>query len=177
MPQRLVYRADEFNQYDQMIRNDLPYIFFFARKKAYTETKLHVLVTLYPSKNFIGLNWTQVKTLYITRWYQLHNSKTRFNPRKWHSLTMAPSKPKFKIHGKKFLTYINVFSRMPMVRLELETPRLLTECSSHWAEQLKSYCWEGVEFIQLVYCIIIASSCVQVLLGWEVNHSWEMINI
>ena len=38
---------------------------------------------------------------------------------------------------------------------ELATPRLQTECSSHWAIQLKSYCWEGVEFIQLVYCIII----------------------
>ena len=45
--------------------------------------------------------------------------------------------------------------RMPMVRLELATPGLQTQCSSHWAIQLKSYCWEGVEFIQLVYCIII----------------------
>ena len=45
--------------------------------------------------------------------------------------------------------------RMPMVRLELATPRLQTQCSSHWAIQLKSYCWEGVQFIQLVYCIII----------------------
>ena len=44
---------------------------------------------------------------------------------------------------------------MPMVRLELTTPGLQTQCSSHWAIQLKSYCWEGVEFIQLVYCIII----------------------
>ena len=44
--------------------------------------------------------------------------------------------------------------RMPMVRLELATPGLQTQCSSHWAIQLKSYCWEGVEFIQLVYCII-----------------------
>ena len=45
--------------------------------------------------------------------------------------------------------------RMPMVRPELETPGLETQCSSHWAIQLKSYCWEGVEFIQLLYCIII----------------------
>ena len=45
--------------------------------------------------------------------------------------------------------------RMPMVRLELATPGLQTQCSSHWAIQRKSYCWEGVEFIQLVYCIII----------------------
>ena len=44
--------------------------------------------------------------------------------------------------------------RMPKVRLELATPGLQTQCSSHWAIQLKSYCWEGVEFIQLVYCII-----------------------
>ena len=44
---------------------------------------------------------------------------------------------------------------MSMMGLELTTPRLQTECSSHWAVQLKSYCWEGVEFIQLVYCIII----------------------
>ena len=42
-----------------------------------------------------------------------------------------------------------------MVRLEPATPGLQTQCSSHWAIQLKSYCWEGVEFIQLVYCIII----------------------
>ena len=44
--------------------------------------------------------------------------------------------------------------RMLMVRLELATPGLQTQCSNHWAIQLKSYCWEGVEFIQLVYCII-----------------------
>ena len=45
--------------------------------------------------------------------------------------------------------------RMPKVRLELATPGLQTQCSSHWAIQHKSYCWEGVQFIQLVYCIII----------------------
>ena len=44
---------------------------------------------------------------------------------------------------------------MLMMGLELATPRLQTVCSSHWAIQLKSYCWEGVKFIQLVYCIII----------------------
>ena len=48
--------------------------------------------------------------------------------------------------------------RMPMVRLELATPGLQTQCFSHWAIQLKSYCWEGVEFIQLVYCIFICLS-------------------
>ena len=42
-----------------------------------------------------------------------------------------------------------------MVRLELATPGLQTQLSSHWAKQLKSYSWEGVEFLQLVYCIII----------------------
>ena len=72
--------------------------------------------------------------------------------------------------------------RMPMVRLELATPGLQTQCSSHWAIQLKSYCWEGVEFIQLVYWIIIYLSFLNcdwhlISLGWEVNHSWEMINI
>ena len=36
-----------------------------------------------------------------------------------------------------------------MVRLELAIPGLQTQCSS------QSFCWEGVEFIQLVYCIII----------------------
>ena len=41
--------------------------------------------------------------------------------------------------------------RMPMMGHELATPRLQTECSSHWAIQLKSYCCEGVDFIQLVY--------------------------
>ena len=42
-----------------------------------------------------------------------------------------------------------------MVKLELATPGLQIQGSSHWAIQLKSYCWEGVEFILLVYCIII----------------------
>ena len=45
--------------------------------------------------------------------------------------------------------------RMPVVRLELATPGLQTQCSSHWAKQLKRYCREGVEFLQLVYCTII----------------------
>ena len=45
-----------------------------------------------------------------------------------------------------------------MMGLELATPRLQTECSSHWAIQLKSYCWEWVEFIKLLYCIIIILS-------------------
>ena len=38
-----------------------------------------------------------------------------------------------------------------MVRLELATLRLQTERSSHGANKLKSYCWEGAEFIQWVY--------------------------
>ena len=45
--------------------------------------------------------------------------------------------------------------RMLMVRLELANLGLQTQCSSHWAIQLKSYCWEVVEFIQLLYYIII----------------------
>ena len=45
--------------------------------------------------------------------------------------------------------------RMTKVRFELATPGLQTQSSSHWAIQLKSYCCEGVEFIQLVYCVII----------------------
>ena len=59
---------------------------------------------------------------------------------------------------------------MPMLRLELATPGLQTQCSSHWALQLKSYCWEGVEFIQLVYCIIIYLSFLNCdwLPVWEV---------
>ena len=45
--------------------------------------------------------------------------------------------------------------RMPVMGFELATPRLYTGCSSYWAKQLKSCCWEGVEFVQLVNCIII----------------------
>ena len=57
---------------------------------------------------------------------------------------------------QKLLVPVEKFTvRMPKVRLELATPGLQTQCSSDWAIQLKSYCWEGVEFIQLVYCIII----------------------
>ena len=37
-------------------------------------------------------------------------------------------------------------ARMPMTGLGLATSRLWTECSSHWAKQLKTYCWEGVAF-------------------------------
>ena len=42
-----------------------------------------------------------------------------------------------------------------MVKVLLAPPGLQTQSSSHSAIQLKSYCWEGVEFIQLVYCTII----------------------
>ena len=56
---------------------------------------------------------------------------------------------------QELLVPVEKFSvRMPMMGLELASPRLQTECSSHWAIQLKSYFWEGVEFIQLVYYII-----------------------
>ena len=56
----------------------------------------------------------------------------------------------------ELLVPVEKFSlRMPMMGHESATPRLRTECSSHWAIQLKSYCWEGAEFIQLVYCIIL----------------------
>ena len=65
------------------------------------------------------------------------------------------------VPGEKFTV------RMPMVRLELATPGLQTQCSSHWTIQLKSYCWEGVEFIQLVYCIIIYLSFL--------NCDWRLI--
>ena len=58
--------------------------------------------------------------------------------------------------------------RMPMVRLELAIPGLPTQCSSHWAIQLKSYCWEGVEFIQLVYCIVIYLSFLNC--NWLLNR-------
>ena len=53
---------------------------------------------------------------------------------------------------KKFNKYINIWEvfLMSMVRLELATPGLQTQCSSHWAIELKSYCWEEVEFIQFI---------------------------
>ena len=57
---------------------------------------------------------------------------------------------------QKLMVPVEKFTvRVPKVRLELATPGLQTQWSSHWAIQLKSYCWEGVEFIQLVYCIIV----------------------
>ena len=57
---------------------------------------------------------------------------------------------------QKLLVPVEKFTvRMPKGRLELATPGLQNQCSSHWAIQLKSYCWEGVQFSQLVYCIII----------------------
>ena len=70
--------------------------------------------------------------------------------------------------------------RIPKLMLVLATPGLQTTCCSHWATpwlqtpccsnwaiQLKSYCWEGVEFIQLVYCIIIYLS--------SLNCDWLLI--
>ena len=60
--------------------------------------------------------------------------------------------------GSAWNWLIHNWAIMPMMGVELATPRLQTECSSHWAIQLKSYCWEGVEFIQLVWCIIITLS-------------------
>ena len=61
---------------------------------------------------------------------------------------------------KELLVLVEKFTvRMPNLRFELANPGLQTQCSRHWAIQLKSYCWEGVEFILLVYCIIIYFSC------------------
>ena len=73
---------------------------------------------------------------------------------------------------KKLLVLVEKFTlRMPKVRIELATPGLQTQSSSHWAIQLKSYWWEGVEFIQLVYCITIYLSFLNCdwLLIWEVQ--------
>ena len=60
--------------------------------------------------------------------------------------------------------------------LKLATPGFLTEYSRHWAIELKSYCWEGVEFIQLVYCLIIILSFLNCdrLLIWEVQWFYWM---
>ena len=57
---------------------------------------------------------------------------------------------------QKLLVAVEIFIvRLLKVRLELESSGLQTKCSSDWAIQLKSYCWEGVECIQFVYCNII----------------------
>ena len=57
---------------------------------------------------------------------------------------------------QKLLVPIEKFNvRMLKVTIVLATSGLQTQCSSHWAIQLKSYCWDGVEFVQFVYCIII----------------------
>ena len=57
---------------------------------------------------------------------------------------------------KKLLVPVEKFTvMMPKVRIELSTPWLQTQCTSHWVIQMKSYCWEGVESIQLVYCIYL----------------------
>ena len=80
----------------------------------------------------------------------------------YHFLTLVDSSSEkysgSTLHRKLLVPVEKCTVRMPMVRLELATARLSTECFSHRAKQLKSYCWEGVEFIQLVYCIIIYSS-------------------
>ena len=62
----------------------------------------------------------------------------------WTQKLLVP-KEKFKV-------------RMLKVMVEVATARLQTQCSSYWFLQLKSYCWEAVEFIKLVYCIIICLS-------------------
>ena len=69
---------------------------------------------------------------------------------------------------QELLVLVEKFSvRTPLMWHELATPLLQTECSCHWAIQLKSYCWEEVEFIQLVYCIIIILSFL--------NCDWALI--
>ena len=58
--------------------------------------------------------------------------------------------------GHELLVAVEKFTvRMQMVRLELATPGLQTLWSSHWAIQLNLVLLGRVEFIQLVYCIII----------------------
>ena len=63
------------------------------------------------------------------------------------------------MHGRKLT--LNEVDKEKMSYLEdadgetrTRNPWITNQCSSHRAIQLKSYCWEGVEFIQLVYCII-----------------------
>ena len=48
--------------------------------------------------------------------------------------------------------------RMLMVRPDLATHQLSTKWSSHWGNKFKRSHSKGVEFIQLVYCIIIYPS-------------------
>ena len=54
-------------------------------------------------------------------------------------------------------------------------PWITNQCSSHWAIQLKNYCWEGVEFIQLVYCIIYLSflNCGWLLIREVLRFYWK----
>ena len=53
-----------------------------------------------------------------------------------------------------------------MVRLELATLDYKPSALAIELQELKSYCWEGVEFIQLVYCIIIYLSFIISQLLW-----------
>ena len=80
---------------------------------------------------------------------------------------------------QKLLVPVEKFTvRIPKVRFGLATPWLETQWSSHWAIQHKSYFREGVEFIQLVYCIIIYLSflnCDWLLIrewGWGTWGTW-----
>ena len=70
-------------------------------------------------------------------------------------LTSNPRIAVFLLETELLVPEEKLTVRMPKVRLELATPVLQTQSSSHWAIQLKSSCWEIVEFIQLVYCVII----------------------
>ena len=42
-----------------------------------------------------------------------------------------------------------------MIGLKLANSRLQTECLIQCAKQLKNYCWEGVELIHFVHCIMV----------------------
>ena len=48
-----------------------------------------------------------------------------------------------------------IFSEDANGETQTRNPSVTDKCSSHYANKLKSYCWEGVEFIKLVYCLII----------------------
>ena len=64
---------------------------------------------------------------------------------------------------EKFKLKIKLTVRMPMVRPELATPGLQTQCSSHLAIQLKSYCWLllTIGIVTVKFSTGTRSSCVQ----------------
>ena len=82
-------------------------------------------------------------------------------------LTSHPRSTVFLLDTGTPGTSREIYSKDANGETRTHNPSVINECSSHWAKQLKSYCFGGLEFIQLVYFMIIYLSFL--------NYGWLVI--